>query len=632
MVQQIAPVESSSQLDDLHRLLIEGNPMCWLDQYGVIHTKKVNDVDPEFRGTKYWKFRANPLQNQLAEIVAYMLDHKLPVRILVYKPRQKGSSTGSMGIADWFIKRFGHNAYLCGNSARNCGDLFEILRIYNKHDRYDWGFTVDVQDKLARYGNGARFQQSVAKDMEAGRGANLGVVVMTEIARWAEDEGKVRDAGKVFSSLMGCVPKEPNTLVIGETTVRGGSGVFYEQWQAAKTFEQLKAGDYEYGDFIKVFMPWYVFADSVLPITDVEAARIRVGLDCLNEVEKIREQELMRRYGCTPANIKYFRHRLKECDYDTEERDREEPTTEESGFFATQPCFFNKSNVVRMRQWAEEQQKEIKLGVLEWDDNQRRTSVAWSPATVEDRPLWMKFEDPEFGRRYSIGVDNSRGLASQKDSDCHAVVVIREGFVDKNSGLWMPPRVVACLRPQCRIDIDVLADEVAKLSRYYGRALIIPEANNDCGLIMCLRKLGAKIYERVKPATDKEDQQPTGKLGFWTSDDGAGRGVRSEILAELRSVIRKMLIDGAEGIEIPFLHVIDELEHFTINPDNGKAEALDGWHDDFVMALAFAFFLRTKGTLMERPAGMIALPPDVRAMLAQDDAGRRRVMNPAHRV
>jgi len=102
---------------------------------------------------------------------------------------------------------------------------------------------------------------------------------------------------------MGAVPKEANTLVIGETTVRGGSGVFYEQWGQAKTLEQVKAGDYTWGDFIKVFMPWYVFDDSVLPVTLEEEASILSGESALNDTERAREQELLRRYRLTAGLI-----------------------------------------------------------------------------------------------------------------------------------------------------------------------------------------------------------------------------------------------------------------------------------------------------------------------------------------
>lgn len=621
----------------LHRLLIEGNPICWLDEYGVIHTKRVNPNPGEFQGTKLWRFEANPLQNRLGEIVDYMLRHKLPVRILVYKPRQKGSSTGSMGIADWFIKRFGHNAYLCGNSRRNCGDLFEILRTFNAYDQYDWGISTEVQAQLAVYGNGARFQQSVAKDMEAGRGAALGVLVMTEIARWAEGEGgKVINAGKVFSSLMGCVADEPNTLVIGETTVRGGSGVFFEQWQAAKTFEQLKAGDYKWGDFIKVFMPWYVFEDSYLETTPDEDSRIIAGEDAMNEEERARERELLRRYKLKPGHIKYFRARLKKCDFDPEERDREEPTTEESGFFSAQPCFFNKTNLRHLQDAARltKESGEIRQVLLAWDDAERRQGVGIEPCTPEDRPLWVMKDKPELGRRYIIGVDNSRGIAArkgEKETDCHAVVVLREESIDRETGLWHAPKVVMALNPGVRIDIDLLADEVAKASKLYGGCLVVPEANNDCGLILYLRRLGVPVYERQRPATEQDDQEGTGKYGVWTSDDGAGRGFRSQFLGDLQSAVRKLRMEG-HGLDIPFEHILDEMEHFAVNTDTGKAAAGDGWHDDFVMALAFAYYFRSRGTIFTPTALAPMRPPDVRKMYALASGSGGWKGSGAHRV
>ena len=630
MVQQIAPVAANEKLDDLHGLIMERNPVVWLDSYGWIETKK---VDPE-TGKKLRRFRANPLQERLAEVVEYMLVNNLPVRILIYKPRQKGSSTGSMGIADWFIKRYGHKGYLCGNELSNCRNLWDILRTYNEHDGYDWGFSTDVQATSARYGNGGSFHWATAKNAESGRSATLGVLVMTEIARWAEDDGAVRDAGKVFSSLMGAVPLEPQTLVIGETTVRGASGVFYEQWQQGRTLEEVKEGTYEYGDFVKVFMPWYVFDDSELPVTPVESARIRDGLDCLNERERTTELELMRRYGCRPGHIKYFRTRLKACDYDPEERDREEPTTVESGFFAASACYFNKGMLARMRADAELAQKDVQTGVLEWDDKEKRRSAAWVPAMAEDQPLWMLAERPQVGRRYSIGADNSKGIAvkkGDKETDCHAVTVVRDGYVERETALWVKPKVVATLVPKCRIEIDLLAEEIAKLAKFYGDCLVIPEANNDAGLILFLRRLHVRVWEREKPATDKEDQKPMGKLGVWTSDDGMGQGTRSAFLGELRSAVRKHMMDG-EGLDIPFLHILDELEHFAVNPNTGRAEALDKHHDDFVLALSFAYFLRHRGTVMAAPALNQLLPPDVRAMLAEEHRERGLRGNGAHRI
>lgn len=605
------------------RLLVEGGVKFWLRKYGYIRLKN--------KALK--KIELNPLQTRAATIIAYMLEHKLPVRILIYKPRQKGSSTWSMACMDWFIKRFGHNGYVVGESLDNCDNLWGILRTYNENDGYDWGWPVEITTKTATYGNGAKAKWATSKNAESGRSATIGAMVCTEIARWAEaGTGKVRDAGKVFSGLMGGVPKEPNTLVIAESTVRGASGVFYEQWQSAKTFEQLKAGDYDYGDFIKIFIPWYVFDDSVLPCSDKEAAGILDGSTALNEEERAREMELLTRYRLTPGHIKYFRMRLKECDWDPEERDREEPTTEESGFHASQPCFFNKQMLRRMRTSAEMIQHLIKRGTLQWDHEKERRSVNWLPENETERPLWMMGNDeddiPTVGLRYIISVDNARGVAvdeAGKDPDCHAVTCVREGYMNQK-GTWRPPRVVCCLRPKYRGEIDLLAEEIAKLSRFYGNALVVPEANNDCGLIAALRKLGVPVFERMRPATDVNDQLPTGKYGIWTSDSGDGHGMRSQFLNALQTAIRRMYYQQ-EGLEIPFLHILDELETFAVNLKTGKAEALKGKHDDFVMALAFGYHLRNLGTIMVPSVRMTELPREMQRMLAVEERMRTWVQS-----
>lgn len=602
------------------RLLVESNPVTWLRNFGYIRRKNgsVERLDP------------NPLQARIGEIIDYMMAANLPVRILIYKPRQKGSSTVSMGVLDWWLKRFPGKGYLCGNELSNCRNLWDILSLYNSKDEYDWGFGSDILTDSAKYGNGSSAFWATAKNAESGRSATLRALVMTEIARWAEDEGGVRDAGKVFSSLMGAVPKEANTLVIGETTVRGGSGVFYEQWAQAKTLEQVKAGDYTWGDFVKVFMPWYVFDDSILPVTPEEEASILSGESALNDTERATEQELLRRYRLTAGHIKYWRIRLKECDWDPEERDREEPTTEESGFYAAQPSYFSKGQLRTMRREAEEVQSKISRGLLDWSED--KNSVAWTSVAEEERPLWMLYERPMVGRRYVIGVDNSRGVEVEKGkSDCHAPVVVRCGYYEKDSMEWVPPAVVATMRPEVRIEIDLLAEEVAKAAKWYGSCLVVPERNNDGGLIKFLRDMGVNVFEQLRPATDKEDQKGTGKFGIWTSDDGQGRGIRSEMLAELRRAIRRREHDG-EGIFVPFLHIIDELESFIVDPVTGKAEAMAKKHDDFVMALSFAFYLKEKGTIKRADELPKKMPRDLEAMMRRDLLGAASKGGGAHSV
>lgn len=608
----------------LSRLLVEGDPMAWLRDYGYILLKN----------KKLVKCQPNPLQKLGGEIIRYMLENKLPIRLLIYKPRQKGSSTFSMACLDWFIKRFRHDGYLVGNQLDNCDNLWKILRTYNENDRYDWGFSTEVLAKTASFGNGATAKWATARNAESGRSPTIGALVMTEIARWAEGEnGKVIDAGKVFSGLLGGIPKEANTLVIAESTVRGASGVFYEQWQQARSFEDLKAGRYEWGDFIKMFLPWYVFDDSFLPCkSPEEEGDIIAGVGCLNDEERAKELDLMTRYRLKPGHIKYFRLRLRECDYDPEERDREEPTTVESGFFAAQPCYFNKTSIQTLRLEATLADHKHERGLLEWDDEKKRREVAFIRADSSERPPWMISERPLVGLRYIIGADNCRGVAvdDKDDTDNHAAEVLRDGYYDSESGKWYPPKVVCALRAKYRLDVDVFAEELSKVSKWYGGCLVVPEANNDGGLIKFLRDLNVPIYERTKAATEKEDQKKTGKYGVWTSDDGQGQGMRSQFLTSLRRAVRR-LDHAGEGIEIPFEHIVDELSTFATNLKTGKTEAMPKKHDDFVMALAFAYELRALGTIMEAPTRETEMPPEFSRLL-EAEARARGVLGGAHRI
>ena len=618
----IDPADTEEDLaDGVGRLLVESNPLSWASDYGFIRLKSAKIVP----------LAANPLQEKVGEIMGYMLQHKLPVRILIYKPRQKGSSTWSMGCLKWWLDRFGGKGYLCGNELSNCRNLWDILRVYADNDNYDWGHSCEVLAQSAKFGNGAGAFWATAKNAESGRSATITALVMTEIARWAEDDQAVRDAGKVFSSLMGAVPKLPETLVIAETTVRGGSGVFKEQWDQAKSFEDLKAGRYEYGDFIQVFLPWFVFADSVLPTTPDEAANILSGIGAVNEQEALRERDLVRRYGLTAGHIKYWRMRLRECDNDPEERDREEPTTPESGFYAAEPSFFSKSRLAAMRREAEELQTRVRAGSLEW--NEAKDSVSWVTVPADERPLWMLFEKPAYGHRYIMGADNSRGIEIDTGkTDQHAPVMVRLGYTDRATGQWVRPAVVAAMRSNVRCDIDILADEIAKAAQWYGGCMVVPEANNDGGLIKFLRDMGVHVFERKRPATDKEDEKPTGKYGVWTADDGQGRGIRSEMLGDLRRTIRLGPEEG-EGILVPFLHILDELETFIIDSKTGKAQAQAKKHDDFVMALSFANYFKGQATTNRPPKAETQLPADMlKALREERYRGGKLTARGAHSV
>lgn len=583
-----------AQADELMRALVHRSFMVWWEVFSRILNKDREETCPV----------ANAMQEKIAEAIQYCLDQGLPIRILNYKIRQCGSSTIFDAFCYWMMRVHGINALICGGQYSQVENLWEIFTYYFDTDEYDWGFGGRVLARNAAFENLAALGQETAGDKSAGRSDTIQGLVCTEVAYWAE--GGVKDASDVLRGLLKCVPFRPLTFVILESTASGGTGLFADRWNLATHFEAFKRGQRAPDGFIRIFTGWWEFQENRLPCeNESERQGILRGEGARSEEQRQRERDLRARYKLDAEQIKWWRLALSEAKYDIEAVDMECPASPEDGFKATSRCRFNTSSLRLMRDEAVRAQAIVKRVILEQPNVHEEVYSARIVSGDEDAE-YLVFEWPVAGRRYTISVDNARGLATgddEHDTDCHAVMVIREGyFRDLSDGRrqWVRPSVVACIKPHQRVDvIGILSEWVFRLYKFYGCPLVVPEANNDGGLIETLRGRGVRLYEQEKPATHKESRKKTGKFGFWMSGQD-GEGNRRAIIEALAAQIREVTASG-DGLFIPFTHILDELETFRVNPKNGKAEAMSGKHDDWVMALAIGMFQRGAGTVYVQP-------------------------------
>ena len=226
-----------------------------------------------------------------------------------------------------------------------------------------------------------------------------------------------------------------------------------------------------------------------------------------------------------------------------------------------------------------------------------------------------------------MGVDIATGISNTDadDPDHHSAHVIRDGFIDTLTGAWRKPAVVASLVKPCRWDIDILAHWVFALHAYYGRCKIIPEANNDRGLIVLLKGRGANLYQRhtddEQPAGAKAPK-PSGKYGFQTTG-GNAENTRNWIIENLARHIREWDTDGS-GLYCPDIETVKELASFVVNPKTGRAEASEGRKDDRVMALAIGMALLPMATPYAPKPGQRSIPYDIAAAHAGQRPGGGR--------
>lgn len=183
---------------------------------------------------------------------------------------------------------------------------------------------------------------------------------------------------------------------------------------------------------------------------------------------------------------------------------------------------------------------------------------------VEDKTGSISiYEEVETGRPYVIGGDTAG-----EGSDNYTMQVI------DNVSL----KQVAVFK-QNRIDDDLYAEQAYCLGLMYNTALIGLEVNFSGYPVKHLNKLGyPKQYYREM--FDSIAQQTQYKHGFKTTSQ-----TRPQIISELQKILRENISVLQDE------NTIDECLSFVKN-ENGKAEAVQGKHDDLVMALAIAYGVR----------------------------------------
>lgn len=143
---------------------------------------------------------------------------------------------------------------------------------------------------------------------------------------------------------------------------------------------------------------------------------------------------------------------------------------------------------------------------------------------------------------------------------------------------------VAVLRG--KFDEDVFAKQIYMLGIFYNNALVGIEANFSTYPIRELERLGY-LNQYVREKVDSATHKKVASYGFKTTAQ-----TRPVIIADLVKLVRENcnLINDRNTLE--------EMQTFVRN-DKGRAEAVSGAHDDLVMSLAIAHFIREQQSYKE---------------------------------
>lgn len=594
--------------DDILHQAIRNNALAWFESYGRIW--------PKDRSLGLIAPKSNYLQTRIQEVINHSEDHGIPVRIIGLKPRQKGSTTFFSAADYCHLRRKAAHACVIGGQLSQTKEVAEMLKTYQQNDRFQWGNQGEITTTEGRWSHGSRLKFETAGDRLAGIAGTYQVLHGTEVARWAKYG--VANAAEVLANILKCVPLVPDSMIILESTAEGASGDYYNRWLGAIDAEDFLANRKHPtpGQYVRVFAPWFEFSDSTMRLTEAQKEYVQTTID--SEEEYHGERDLLEIYGRTDDNgvrrlgtvvneydaweqLAWRRWSIREeCKRDRNIFDRDYPKNWNTAFQSSGNLRFNQSGMANIR-------KRSTLvtpmhGIIESD---RATRMAFRQTERGEAKVTI-FEKPTKNCRYILAVDPMTGETQVGgiDPDRHGVFVMRAGYWD-GAGRWKKMATAARLVPN-RWDIDVLAENVWRLARYYGHTSgckIVVEMNQDKGITELLKLKSADLYQRE--IFNQREQRMSKALGYQTNEK-----TREVLVERLAQVIREWDRPG-DGIDISCPHALEQFENF-VRKANGRSEHAEGWHDDDVFAIGLGVELIDHATTYAPVSSGFGLPPDMR--------------------
>jgi hypothetical protein len=186
-----------------------------------------------------------------------------------------------------------------------------------------------------------------------------------------------------------------------------------------------------------------------------------------------------------------------------------------------------------------------------------------SPNDLTKGALWMWRERQE-GQEYILGVDSAEGIGSDGDNSCIQIINANtlEQCAEFYSNLITP---------------HDLAQVVNELGLYYNNALVAIEDMSTGGIILNELQHTFEYENLYFSARNSKTLKPGVKITV------NNRGI---ILQSLQS----RMLNGK--MKIKSKRFVREIKTFEYNPTTKKAQAVKGKHDDSIMALALANFVR----------------------------------------
>ena len=509
------------------------NTKKYIEEYIKIRDKKGRIIPLKF----------NEPQLKYYNVIKKLREQNRLIRIIILKARQMGFSTETEGIIfKNVVTKHNYNAGIVAHKVDSTNNLFEMSkRMYEflpdeiKPDKKKSNAKELVFNNDNGTGLDSKIKCMTAGGNGIGRSDTFTALHLSELAFW---EGDKKDT---LTGLLQSVPSTPDSMVIIESTANGFE-YFKEFWDNAVAGKN---------DFYALFIGWNELEEYQMPYTGFELTK--------------EEKELQQLYGLTLEQLTWRRWCIQNnCGGDIDTFKQEYPICPEEAFLSTGKCYFNKQNIIN-------RMKKVPKPIMEgyFLCNYTGTKISDMKFIKEENSSIKIFKKPEKYRPYVIGGDTSG-----EGSDFFTLQIL-----DNITG-----EQVAVLKQE--FDETEYVKQAYCLGMWYNIALTAIENNFSTYPTKKLEEVNyPKQYIRNKEDTylSKYDKA----FGFKTTPI-----TRPLILAGLQEIVN----DEDEINKINDYDTLNEMLTFIKNKV-GRPEAEQGYHDDLVMALAIAYYIRPQQSM-----------------------------------
>lgn len=511
-----------------------------------INTRKFIEEYVKIRDkqSKIVNFKLNDPQLKLYEIIKKQHKAKKPIRVIILKARQMGFSTLTEAVIfKKTVTKPNVNSGIITHSADATNNLFNMSK--RMYDNLPKVLQPEIKNSNAK---------ELIFDKEGGKGLGSKIRCMT-----AGQDGVGRsdtinnlhiselafwtgDKKETLAGLFQAVPNTPDSMIIIESTANGFE-FFKELWERAVKGES---------DYIPLFVGWNELQEYQMPYNDFILTKDELHL---KEVYGLSNEQLTWRRWCIDNN----------CNGDVEQFKQEYPINPHEAFISTGNCIFDKEQIIKKM---EEKTKPIRTGYFDYKyDGLTISEIKW----VTDPKGFIKIYEVPNIYKYAIGGDTS---GEGSDNFTGQVINAKTG------------KQVAVLKHQ--FDEDVYARQMYCLGAYYKWALIGIETNFSTYPVKELERLKyPNLYVREKE--DSITHQIIKSFGFKTTSL-----TRPLIISELVQIVRDHIELFSDE------DTFGEMLTFIKN-EKGKPEAQQGYHDDLIIALAIAHYIKTQVIFDKEP-------------------------------